>query len=379
MRGSIARRGRSSWRLKYDLPGTAQRETRYLTVRGKRADAERELAKLISAVHDGTLVEPSRLTVADYLRSWLSGAHGLAGKTVERYRQLAEQQIFPHLGALALQRLKPGHIADWHQKLLTSGGQDGRPLSPRTVGHAHRVLHRALERALKAELVARNVTHAIEPPKVEHVEIEALKADQIGPVLDALAGHWLEPIAVLALSSGARRGEILALTWGSIDLDRGTMRIERSLEQTRAGLAFKAPKTERGKRTVKLPASAVEALQAHRRRQLELRMKLGQGKPDADTLVFSTVEGDPLPPNNLSRDWRRFVKARKLPAISFHGLRHSHVSALIASGLDPLTVARRVGHASAIVTMKTYAHMFEQTDDRAAAVMEAALTGTHMD
>ncbi len=380
MRGTIQRRGRASWRVKFDVPSTTttttgKRQTRYITVRGRRQDAERELTRLISAAHAGTLVEPSATTIADYLRSWLSGAHGLAGKTVERYRDLAEHQIIPHLGAMALQKLKPAHVADWQQKLLTAGGKDGRPLSPRTVGHAHRVLHRTLERALKSELVARNVAHAIEPPKVEHVEVEALKADQIAPVLDALKGHWLEPIALLALASGARRGEILALTWGNVDLDRATMRIERSLEQTRGGLHFKRPKTQRGVRRLALPPIAVETLQAHRRRQLEIRLALGQGKPDADTLVFSTIEGEPLPPNNLSRDWRRFVKARKLPAISFHGLRHSHVSALIASGLDPLTVARRVGHANATVTMKTYAHMFEQTDTIAAKAIEAALSG----
>src|SRR5262245_55694888 len=205
MRGSVQRRGRQSWRIKYDLPGTAKRETRYVTVRGTRRDAERELAKIVNAAHDGTLVEPSKITVADYLRSWLVGAHGLAGKTLERYRQLAEQQILPHLGMLPLQRLRPAHIADWHAKLLASGGYGGRPLSARTVGHAHRVLHTALARAVETEILARNVAHAVKPPKVEAAEIEALKADQIAPVLATLEGHWLEPIAVLALSTGARR------------------------------------------------------------------------------------------------------------------------------------------------------------------------------
>lgn len=200
MRGSIQKRGRHSWRIKYDLPGTTERETRYLTVRGRLQDAERELAKIINAAHDGTLVEPSGITVADYLHSWLDGAHGLAGKTLERYRQLAEQQIIGHIGALALQKLRPAHIANWHARLLASGGQGGRPLSPRTVGHAHRVLHRALERAVETELLTRNVAHAVKPPRVEDVEVEALKADQIEPVLAVLKGHWLESIAVLALS-----------------------------------------------------------------------------------------------------------------------------------------------------------------------------------
>src|SRR5215831_13778407 len=125
-RGSIQRRGRHSWRIKFDLGSTSSgRQTCYLRVRGTRKDAERELARLVAAVHNGTLVEPSKITVAEYLRAWLSGAHGLAGKTVERYRQLVEQQIIPHLGALSLQALRPAHVADWHSKLLTSGGKDG--------------------------------------------------------------------------------------------------------------------------------------------------------------------------------------------------------------------------------------------------------------
>ena len=229
MRGSITRRGKASWRIKFDMPGddTAGRVTRYITVRGKRQDAERELTRLVSAAHDGTLVEPSRVTLDEYLRMWIDETQGLAGKTRERYRQLVEQQILPHLGALVLQKLRPAHIASWHAKLLKAGGKKGSPLTARTVGHAHRVLHCAVEQAVKNEIVSRNVVHVIAPPRVEDVEVKALTADQIAPVLAALKDHRLEPIAVLALSTGARRGEILALTWENIDLVKATMRIER--------------------------------------------------------------------------------------------------------------------------------------------------------
>jgi integrase len=376
-RGHIVRRGRASWRIKYDLPNAApgKRETRYLTIRGKRQDAERELARLITAAHDGTLVEPSKTMVADYLRSWLSSLHGLAGKTRQEYGRLITQLVIPHLGNHELQRLRPAHVADWHAKLLASGGKNGRPLSARTVGHAHHVLHTALERAVGTELLARNVAHAISPPKVALTEIAALKADEIAPVLAALKGYKLEALAVLALSTGARRGEILALRWGDVDLTAGTIRIARSLEQTTGSLKFKQPKTARGTRTISLPAAAVEALQLHRKRQLEQRMALGQGKLVAETLVFSTIDGEPMSPNGLSRDWGNFVRAQGLPSVSFHGLRHSHVSALIASGVDPLTISRRIGHANVSTTTNVYGHLFKQTDTIAATAIEAVLKG----
>ena len=275
-------------------------------------------------------------------------------------------EVIPHLGGLTLQKLRPAHVADWHAMLLKSGGQGGRPLSSRTTGHAHRVLHRGLEIALSRELVARNVASVIAPPKVADVEVKALKADQVALVLEALKGHWLEPIGTLGLTTGARRGEILSLAWGSVDLERGSMTIERSLEQTRAGLSFKAPKTRSGRRHVSLPVIAVEALKAHRIRQLEMRVRLGLGKPNDDTLVFTMPDGEPIPPNNLSRDWAIFVKARKLPRTSFHSLRHSHAS-------DPVSVARRIGHASASTTMRIYAHLWKENDDLTANAIDAAL------
>ena len=378
MKGNLTRRGKTSWRLKFDTgrdPITGRRVTKFVTLRGTRRQAQEEAAKIIAGTATGEYVERSKTMVADYLRSWLSGLHGLAGKTRQEYGRLITQLVIPHLGNHELQQLRPAHIADWHAKLLASGGKNGRPLSARTVGHAPHVLHTALERAVGTELLARNVAHAISPPKVALTEIAALKADEIAPVLAALKGYKLEAIAVLALSTGARRGEILALRWGDVDLTAGTIRIARSLEQTTGSLKFKQPKTARGTRTISLPAAAVEALQVHRKRQLEQRMALGQGKLVAETLVFSTIDGEPMSPNGLSRDWGNFVRAQGLPLVSFHGLRHSHVSALIASGVDPLTISRRIGHANVSTTTNVYGHLFKQTDTTAATAIEAVLKG----
>ena len=165
MRGNITRRGKSSWRLKFDDPIGCERRTRYVTVKGTKRDAERELARLLSEADRGSLVEPSKLTLADYLRQWLDNSHELSPKTTERYRQLAEQQIVPHLGGILLQKLKPAHVQQWHSAILKAGGEKGRPLSARTVGHAHRVLHRALQRAVESETLSRNVASAVRPPE----------------------------------------------------------------------------------------------------------------------------------------------------------------------------------------------------------------------
>ncbi len=379
MRGNITRRGKTSWRLKFDLgkdPVTGERITQLVTVRGKRQDAERELTRLLAEADRGTHVDPDRITVAEFFRHWMQTDHDLSAKTLERYNQLIEQQLIPHLGSVLLQKLKPAQVRTWHSTLLRAGGKDGRPLSARTVGHAHRVLHRGLERAVEAETLARNAAHAISPPKVQTVEIEALTAGEMAAVLKKLEGHPLHPIVALALATGARRGELLALRWQDVDLAGGTVKVDRSLEETKAGLRFKDPKTRHGKRKISIPASTAETLKAHRARQAEIRLQLGIGKHETGALVFSQPDGSPLSPDNLSRDWRMAVKALKLPEVMFHALRHSHASALIASGLDVLTISRRLGHGSPVVTLTTYAHLFQKTDTAAADAIEAALKAT---
>jgi len=241
MRGSIRRRGRNSWELKFDVASTdGRRKRRYATVRGTRQDAMRELTRLLGAADAGTLCDPSAATVAQYIDAWLSGAPKGSAKTMERYGELAANQIKPHLGAHKLQRLKPEHIQQWHGVLIAAG------LSPRTVKHAHKLLHRVLADAVKAGAVSRNVAGVFQPPAVEQEEIEILSSEQITEVLAKLESHTLLfPIVSLALATGLRRGELLALQWGDIDLDAGTLRVERSVEETKAGLRLKPPKTRR--------------------------------------------------------------------------------------------------------------------------------------
>src|SRR5262249_549049 len=157
---------------------------------------------LLKAADDGQHVAPDKTTIADYLRGWLDADTDLAPKTIERYRQLAEQQIIPHLGGIILQNLRPARGGEWHGTLLNTGGRNGRALSAGTVGHAHRVLRRGLERALRLEIISRNVAAVIRPPKVDAAEVAILTAEQMADVLARLEGHALYPVVVLALGTG---------------------------------------------------------------------------------------------------------------------------------------------------------------------------------
>jgi len=380
MSGNVTRRGAHSWRLKYEGaerdPLTGKRATRYATVRGTKREAQAELIRLLAVVEAGTAVAPDKTTVAEYVRGWLDSTSDLSPKTLERYRQLAEQQIIPHLGVVLLQKLRPVQVHDWHATLLRSGGMGGRSLSARTVGHAHRVLHRALERAMRLEIISRNVAHAVPSPKVEAAEVAILSAAQMADVLATLAGHPLHPIVALALGTGMRRGELCGLAWGALDLDGAVVRVERSMEETTEGLRFKPPKTRHGRRTISLPSNVVEILRDHRRRQAEHRLLLGFGRPGADDLVFALPDGSPYPPDKLSRDWGNVVRDKKLPRVMFHALRHAHASALIAAGRDVVSVSRRLGHGSPAITLGVYAHLFDNKSDMAAAqAIDAAMRG----
>lgn len=372
MTGTITRRGTRSWRIKYDLPrADGQRRTAYKTVKGTKKDAERELRAILHRADKGIAIDPSKITVAEYLDTWLDDVapQTVALKALERYRGLARNQIKPHLGTIELQKLRPADVSSWLHKLVNL-----TTLSTRSIRHAHGVLRTALNHAAAIEIIERNVASIIKPPTQERTEIEILTADQVADALAKTEGLSLYPIIALAIGTGARRGEIAALRWSDLNLDAATVRIERSLEHTKDGIRVKPPKTAAGRRTVSLPSLTVQALRDHRRQQLELRIALGAGALPPDTPVFGNIEGDWPNPYSITDRWRDAVKNRKLPKVTFHALRHSHASALIAAGLDVVSVSRRLGHASPVLTLGTYSHLFENNDDKAAAAIDAALS-----
>jgi integrase len=236
-----------------------------------------------------------------------------------------------------------------------------------------------LRHAAQWGTVYQNAAALVDAPSVPDTEIAILTPGQVQAVLKTFkasnsAPRHLYTIASVALGTGMRRGELLALRWQDVDLDAAILRVERSLEQTKkAGLVFKAPKTRHGRRSITLPASTVAELRSHWRLAQERRLALGVGKSPEDSLVFENWDGSAYTPNALTKAWSLAMTNAKIEA-TLHSLRHTHASTLIASGLDVLTISRRLGHGSPAITLKVYGHLFH-TDDRAAAIMDAALAG----
>jgi integrase len=324
-------------------------------------------------VGKGTFVEPNRLTVAAHVRARIDVWHaaGTCGNaTHQRYGVLLKKQIAPHIGSMALQRLGTPDIEQWHGKLRAAG------LAPRTIRHAHRLLSKALSDAVRHGLLSRSVAgrDGERAPKVPTKKPEIVRKDEIGAFVDKLRGSDIYPHAMLALFCGLRVGEVLALRWGSTDLEAKALTVKESVEEIAGrSLAIKAPKTEAGVRKVTMPDIVVDALREHRRKQAELRLSMGLGKVPGDALVFAALDGGPGRPTALSIRWAKTVAALGLPNVTFHQLRHTHASQLIDAKVDLVTISNRLGHANPAITLKIYAHLFEQNDTAAADAINLAL------
>ena len=233
------------------------------------------------------------------------------------------------------------------------------------------MLGKALRDAEIDGLVSKNVCTLHGAPKVPETELVIVR--DLPSFLAKLQGSRLHGLAMVALFTGMRLGEVLALRWNRVDLDAKVIQVREALEQTRAhGTRFKAPKSRAGRRDITLPDILADALRGHRRAALELRMQLGAGRLADDALLFADIDGNPLSSNAISAAWADFAASIGIPEVTFHGLRHTHASQLIDAGVDIVTISKRLGHAKPDITLRVYAHLFRNDDSKAAAAINAA-------
>jgi integrase len=370
MKGHIRERSPGHWAIILDAQdATGKRKRRWHSFQGTKRQAQIECARLISEMQGGGHVDPSRITVAEFLdrfeQDWV--AVHVSAHSAGRYKG-ALGHVRRELGKQQLQKLRPADIASLYASLSRSG------LAALTIRLVHCVLHRALGQAKTWAVVRDNVAESVKPPPAPDQETDMLQPDQARELVERLRGHPLYMLASLALATGMRRNEMLALRWQDVDLDAGRLTIERSLEQTRThGIRIKSPKTRKGKRTISLPAHTVTQLREHWRAQQEHRLALGAGRAPADSPVLASFDGKLQSPNAITKAWPVALAKIGASAATLHSLRHTHASMLIASGMDILTISRRLGHSSPTITLGIYGHLIHGTDDRAAAIMEQAL------
>lgn len=365
MRGHIVKRSKGSYSIVLELgndPITGKRKQQWVSFRGKKPDAEKRLLELLHQIDAGIYVKPGKITVSEYLTKWLSdyAQLNLTPRTTERYAIIKGH--FAHdLGNIPLVQLKPQHIQKHYTEKLNSG------LSARTVRYHHAVLHNALKTAVKWGLLSRNPADAVDPPKIRPVEMQTWDEDEMDRFLKASEGSRYYELFYLALFTGMRRGELLGLRWGDVDLLQSQLSVCRSLHHLKNGeYIFSEPKSDKSSRTIALsPATAIMLREYRLKREAECTM-LGIVLTDNE-LVFSHVDGKPLRPNTITRAWRNFAADAGVKVVRLHDARHTHASLMLKQGIHPKIVQERLGHASITMTLDLYSHVTPGLQAAAAA------------
>jgi integrase len=373
MKGHIRERSPGHWAIILDLTdsATGKRRRKWHSFAGTKRAAQTECARLVAAMSGGSYQEPAKLTVAEFLVTWLEQARSVvAPTTFDRYDQLVRKNIIPALGAVVLTKLRPEQIAT---ALATAPRTDGRgALSAQTRLHMHRVLKRALGQAVRWRTLLHNPCDAVDAPKVEKKHRPTYDLGQTVDMLEIARSRRIFIPAVLASMCGLRRGEVAALRWRHADLDAAQASIVESLEQTYDGaLRFKPPTSGRA-RKIALPAFVVRELRKWRTEQARELLQLGIRQTD-ETLVCAREDGAPLQPRSLTHAWDQFVVARGLPRITFHDLRHAHATHLLASNVHPKVVSERLGHSKIGITLDLYSHVIPGMQEDAVARIDAAI------
>ncbi|MCK1289916.1 tyrosine-type recombinase/integrase [Bradyrhizobium sp. 30] len=372
MKGTIKQRSKGSYSLIIDLPRQRgeKRKQKWLTFRGSKREAQKEIARLITELADERFQEPSKTTLEQFFERWLTH---MTSQVDERthigYAEKARKNINPLLGSTLLTRLRPEQISQAYAQALASGRRDGKGgLSPRTVHHMHRILKQALGQAVKWGLLKQNPCDAVDPPRVEKREMLTFDTTQTADALSEMRRTRFLIAYLLAAICGLRRGEIAALRWKNVDLDAGVLKIVQTTRQIGKAVTYKPVKNTKG-RPVALSGLMLEELKAHWAKQAEELLRFGV-KLAGDSFVFAQPDGSPIKPGSVTNEWKRLVKKYALPRIRFHDLRHTHATAMLASGVHPKIASERLGHSSIAITLDLYSHVLPNMQAHAIQTMD---------
>lgn len=383
MAGSIEERGKNKYRLVVSAGSgpDGKRKKHYKTIKATSPRAaEKELAKFIAEIENTKFLETSNVTLAEFINKWIEYSEAnLSPKTSWEYKRILTNYVIPTLGHIKLEKLKPTHLQELYKQLQTDGVRgDGKPggLSARTISNFHRVLSSVLESAVQWQLILINPAKRIKPPKYEKKQAAHYDEGQVFALLQALKGEQSKYQAIinLAIATGLRRGELLALEWSDIDFENNTLTVNKAYYYTpEKGSFTKSPKTETSKRVVSIPPAVVDILKEHKKQQTKNRLALGELWTQTNR-IFTAYNGKPMFPDTISSWLPKFLKRNGLPHLSFHGLRHTAATLLIAQGIHAKTISSRLGHSNISTTMDIYGHALKSSDQEAAQKMDKFFT-----
>lgn len=370
MAGSIQDRGNGSYLLTYhigyDSKGKRIRKTRTVIAKNK-TEAEKLLAAFITEIEIGEYVAPSYIKFADYVKIWRKDAiKKVSPKTIETYDYVLNGRILPALSHFKLEEISHVHINDFIESL--------DKLATATIQKHYNVLSSIFKLAVRNETIKKNPMEKVDKPSVTYKAGEVYNSTELKELYHLLNNEDNKQQALmikLALTTGMRKGEILALQWDNVNFSDNTIYVRQSLSYTKYnGYKLKEPKTKGSNRKIAPPKKIMEELKKHKFIKSIDRMEAKELWEEGKYFfVFSSDLGKPFFPDVPNKWWNRFLKRTNFKKIRFHDLRHTAATDLINRGANIHSISKRLGHANITTTMNIYGHYLEEADQKIADML----------
>ena len=392
MAGSIEKRGKNSYRLTvsegFDLNGKPMIHRK--TIHGTKKDAEIELAKFVTEVQNGLVIDGKSLKFSEFVEIWKRdyGSKELAPTTYKRYCRMLETRILPYFGHFYINKIRPTDIMKFYDllekdtQLVRKKGNNGsktrKPLSGKTILEHHRLLRAMLHRAVYWQLIVSNPAERVQPPKAKKSKRRSYDDEQTKILLENLEKLTVEDTKykvaiILTIFTGVRLGELMGLEWQDVDFRNGIISINRSSQYlSDMGVFTKVPKTESSIREIAIPEFIISLLEEYKLWYEEQKSLYGELWTNSNRL-FVQADGKPMHPSSISKWFVKYVGTIGLPVINFHGLRHTNASLLVAQNVDIAVVSARLGHAQISTTLDFYVHPLLSHNRKAGYALENLL------
>ena len=372
--GSIRKRPDGRWEGRYTAGRDSETgKTVYKNVLGKtQAEVKVKLKQAIQENTEVDTLKAEKYTVGQWMDIWFENYAKIKVRpsSHQTYRGYIDNHIKPNIGKIQLNKLTTLELQKLYKKLLSKGRVDrieakGQPkgLSPKTVRNIHQVIFSAMDFARSQKLIAGNPADGCALPKQEHREMKTLPVEQLASFLREAKDSGVFEMYYIELATGLRRGELLGLKWEDLDLEQGTLRVQRQVSRINGEVVEAPLKTKNSYRTISLGADAVEILKEQRK------------KCDSNEYVFPSLTGGPISPDSVLQMLHRVLKRAGLPKVRFHDLRHTFATVALQNGVDIKTVSGMLGHYSAGFTLDTYAHVTTAAQREAAKTLNSVLSG----